>query len=47
LSKELQPFLSILSKDGKQTETVKELTNCLQAYKEISPRKKRVVAKAK
>jgi len=36
LSKELQPFLSILSKDGKQTETVKELTNCLQAYKDNS-----------
>lgn len=36
MSKELQPFLSILSKDGKQTETVKELTNCLQAYKDNS-----------
>ncbi len=47
LSKELQPFLATLSKDlpaatitaqvgGKQEETVKELTDCLQAYKDNS-----------
>ncbi len=32
LNKELQPFLSTLPKDGKQTETFKELADCLQAY---------------
>ena len=32
LNKELQPFLGSLPKDGKQTETVKELADCLQAY---------------
>jgi type I restriction enzyme M protein len=36
LNKELQPFLATLPKDGKQAETVKELTDCLQAYKENS-----------
>ena len=34
LNKELQPFLATLSKDGKQVETVKELDDCLQAYKD-------------
>jgi len=33
LNKELQPFLATLPKDGKQVETVKELIDCLQAYK--------------
>ena len=32
LNKELQPFLAALPKNGKQTETVKELADCLQAY---------------
>jgi len=32
LNKELQPFLAALPKDGKQAETVKELSDCLQAY---------------
>jgi type I restriction enzyme M protein len=32
LNKELQPFLATPPKDGKQTETVKELANCLKAY---------------
>jgi len=32
LNKELQPFLATLPKDGKQAETVKELTDCLKAY---------------
>lgn len=36
LNNELQPFLVTLPKDGKQTETVKELTDCLQAYKDNS-----------
>jgi type I restriction enzyme M protein len=36
LSKELQPFLAILPKDGKQAETVKGLANCLKAYKDNS-----------
>jgi type I restriction enzyme M protein len=36
LNKELQPFLATLPKDGKQAETVKELTDCLQAYKDNS-----------
>ncbi len=36
LNKELQPFLSTLQKDGKQTETVKELADCLQAFKSSS-----------
>ncbi|MBW1728366.1 MAG: N-6 DNA methylase [Deltaproteobacteria bacterium] len=36
LSKELQPFMAILPKDGKQAETVKGLANCLQAYKDNS-----------
>jgi len=47
LNKELQPFLATLPKDlpattitaqagGKQAETVKELTDCLQAYKNSS-----------
>ena len=47
LNKELQPFLATLPKDlpaatitaqagGKQEETVKELSDCLQAYKSIS-----------
>ncbi len=34
LNKEVEPFLATLSKDGKQAETVGELTNCLQAYKD-------------
>jgi type I restriction enzyme M protein len=33
LNKELQPFLSGLSKDVKQAETLKELADCLQLYK--------------
>jgi len=36
LNKELQPFLATLSNDGKQAETVKELADCLQAYKDNS-----------
>lgn len=32
LNKEFQPFLATLPKDGKQTETVKELADCLKAY---------------
>lgn len=32
LNKELQPFLATLPKDGKQIETIKELTDCLKAY---------------
>ena len=32
LNKELQPFLATLTKDGKQAETVKELTDCLTVY---------------
>lgn len=36
LNKELQPFLATLPKDGKQAETDKELTDCLQAYKDNS-----------
>jgi len=36
LSKELQPFLATLPKDGKQLETVKGLSDCLQAYKDNS-----------
>jgi Type I restriction-modification system methyltransferase subunit len=34
LNKELEPFLSTLPKDGKHKETVKELADCIQAYKE-------------
>ena len=33
LNKELQSFLPTLPKDGKQAETLKELADCLQAYK--------------
>jgi type I restriction enzyme M protein len=36
LNKELQPFLATLPKEGKQAETVKELADCLQAYKSSS-----------
>jgi len=36
INKELQPFLAILAKDGKQAETVKGLADCLQAYKNNS-----------
>jgi len=36
LSKELQPFLTTLPKDGKQAETIKELNDCLQSYKDNS-----------
>jgi type I restriction enzyme M protein len=36
LNKELQPFLATLPKDGKQAETVKELADCLQTYKDNS-----------
>ena len=32
LNKELQPFLVALPKEGKQTETVKELADCMKAY---------------
>ncbi|MGA1825181.1 MAG: N-6 DNA methylase [bacterium] len=32
LNKELQPFLASLPKDSKQGETLKELSDCLQAY---------------
>lgn len=38
LNKELQPFLSILSKDGKYFETVKELTGSFQTFKSLSQR---------
>ena len=34
LNKEVEPFLATLPKDGKSAETVKELANCLKAYKE-------------
>ncbi|MDG6004546.1 MAG: SAM-dependent DNA methyltransferase [Candidatus Brocadia sp.] len=34
LHKGLEPFLAILPKDGKQAETVKELAECLKAYKD-------------
>lgn len=34
LHKGLEPFLAILPKDGKQAEAVRELTECLQAYKD-------------
>ena len=34
LNKEIEPFLAALPKDGKQAETVKELANSLQAYKD-------------
>ncbi len=34
LQKGIEPFLAILPKDGKQTETVKELSTCLKAYKD-------------
>ncbi|MBW7898547.1 putative type I restriction enzymeP M protein [Candidatus Brocadiaceae bacterium B188] len=34
LHKELEPFLATLPKDGKQAETVKELADCLKAYKD-------------
>lgn len=33
LNKEVEPFLATLPKDGKQAETVNELTKCLKAYK--------------
>ena len=36
LNKELQPFLATLPQDGKQAETVKELADCLQTYKDNS-----------
>ncbi len=36
LDREIQPFLATLPKDGKQAETVKELTDCLQAYQDNS-----------
>jgi len=36
LNQELEPFLSTLTQDGKQAETVKELADCLQAYKDNS-----------
>ena len=36
LNNELQLFLATLPKEGKQAETVKELTDCLQAYKDNS-----------
>ena len=36
LNKELQPFLAILPKDGRQEETVKELADCLKTYKDNS-----------
>ncbi len=32
LNKEVEPFLATLPKDGKQAETVNELTKCLKAY---------------
>lgn len=34
LNKEIEPFLATLLKNGKQTETVDELTKCLKAYKD-------------
>ncbi len=34
LHKGLEPLLALLPKDGKQTETVKELSTCLKAYKD-------------
>lgn len=34
LHKGIEPFLAILPKDGKQTETVRELADCLQVYKD-------------
>ncbi|MCC7212419.1 MAG: hypothetical protein IT451_11345 [Candidatus Brocadia sp.] len=34
LHKGLEPFLAILPKDGKQIETVRELADCLQTYKD-------------
>jgi type I restriction enzyme M protein len=34
LNNEVEPFSTTLPKDGKQAETVKELVNCLKAYKE-------------
>ena len=36
LKQELEPFLAIPTQDGKLAETVKELADCLQAYKENS-----------
>jgi len=36
LNQELEPFFATLPNDGKQAETVKELTDCLQAYKDNS-----------
>ena len=36
LNQELQPFLATLPNDGKQAETVQELADCLQAYKDNS-----------
>ena len=33
LNKEVEPFLATLPKDGKQAETVNELTKCLKAHK--------------
>lgn len=32
LNKELQPFLAVIPKDGKQAETGKDLASCLKAY---------------
>jgi len=34
LNKEVEPFLTTLPKEGKQAETVNELTKCLKAYKD-------------
>jgi len=34
LHKGLEPFLALLPKDGKQAETLRELAECLQAYKD-------------
>ena len=36
LNQELEPFLATLPQDGKQAETVKELADCLQTYKDNS-----------
>jgi type I restriction enzyme M protein len=36
LNQELEPFLATFTQDGKQAETVKELADCLQAYKDNS-----------
>lgn len=36
LKQELEPFLATFTQDGKQAETVKELADCLQAYKDNS-----------